>query len=113
MPGLRLRVETRTMIRPAFIRICPAVSGSACVLALLGIPTTASAASLPIELVAEDESIAIDDPYCPTCYDDPPSELVANSDTEATLVLACDQAVGEPLQGTLVVEVELVAGKTV
>jgi hypothetical protein len=101
------------MKRHDFLHICRAAA-STFVLILAGLPTTASAAEfLPIELVAEDDAIAIGDPYCPTCYDDPPSELVADTDTKATLVLACDRTAGETLHGTLVIEVELHDGKLV
>ena len=101
------------MKRSNFVGICRAMAAAYAVY-FSAAPSTASASSFaPIELVTDHDSIALSDPYCPTCYDGPPSKLVVKNTTEATLTLACDQEVGEPLDGTLVVEVELESGKTV
>ncbi len=68
--------------------------------------------AIPVELVIDDEVVEIDDPYCPTCYDDP-TKLVADTEAEATLTLDCDELEAEMTNGVVFIEVELDDGKTV
>lgn len=101
------------MKRRAFLGICRSAA-LACASWLAVAPSTAGASDqIPSEMVIDGEPVRIDDPYCPTCYLGPPSVLVIEDDTEATLTLHYGKDRDEPVIGTLLVEVDLDDGRTI
>lgn len=90
------------------------LGGVACALGSAGLARPAAAADwIPVERIDDRDPDPIIEPTCPDCDSEPPADLVVETDTEATLVVYCDDAPSEPIVGTLVVEVELDDGMTV